>query len=144
MSFRYNPFEEMDRLFEQTRRAMMSEDTPAIGGEWSDVLSASDANLGMEPTDDGYVVTADLPGFETSDIDLRFEDGVLAIRASVDVTEGAEGHWQRRSRRVHEHLAVPGTVREDEITASYRNGVLEVQLPTEEAPEDDGHRIDIE
>lgn len=152
MSFRYDPFEEMERFVEQTRRAMgasprrriLGSDEESGADEALEVLSPGDANLGMEAAEDGYVVTADLPGFEREDIDLRFEDGVLAIRGRVDVTDETPGTWHRRSRRVHERLSVPGTVVEDEISASYRNGVLEVHLPTEEEPGSDDRRIEID
>ncbi|MFB6310830.1 MAG: Hsp20/alpha crystallin family protein [Salinirussus sp.] len=145
-----NPFEEMERLLEQTRRSMMQARphglTPVTQGHPSglEVLSSNDVNLGMEAVDDGYVVTADMPGFEKDDIELRFDDGVLTIRGEIEVTEESETGWHNRSRRVREQLAIPGDVREDEIEASYRNGVLEVRLPTEQQPEDDSHRIDID
>ncbi len=153
MTFRSNPFDQMDRLFEQTRRSMgfpvvgrVDVRTPALGArdDGVDVLSTTDANVGMEPTDEGYVVTADLPGFEREDLELTFDDGVLTVQGSVDVSEEHDGSWQRRSRHVHEQIAIPGTVREDDIEAAYRNGVLEVHLATDEAGEEDGYRIQIE
>lgn len=148
MRFSNNPFEEMERLLEQTRRSMgmgsRSAMRPYQGGQAIELLSSNDVNLGMETVDDGYVVTADMPGFEKENIDLRFDDDVLTIHGEFEVTEEADTSWHRRSRRVHEQLAVPGDVRADDIEASYRNGVLEVHLPTEEAPDDDSHRIDID
>lgn len=148
MRFDTNPFEEKDRLFDQTRRSMgvgsRSAMRPDQGGAGIEVPSSNGVNLGMEATDDGYVVTADMPGFEKSAIDLRFEDGVLTIRADVEVTEETEYTWQHRRRHVHEQLAVPGDVVEEEIETSYRNGVLEVHLPTAEDVDADSHRIDID
>ncbi|QLD87159.1 Hsp20/alpha crystallin family protein [Natronomonas halophila] len=124
---RTTPFDEMDRLFERMRRSM-------LGGNWM----AGDANLRMETTDDGYLVHADLPGFEREDLDLRFEDGVLTIDAAHEATD--EGH--ARSRRMHESVRVPCDVIVEEIDADYHNGVLEIRIPTDDAPED-GHRIDV-
>ncbi len=146
MTSRYDPFEEMDRLFDQMRRSMQfGRGAPALtAGTDTSMLSASDANIGLESTGDGFVVTADLPGFEKSDIDLRFDDGVLTIAGSVDVTDESESGWSRHHRQVNETLAIPGDVLENEISASYRNGVLEVRLPTEDVSDDDEHRIDIE
>ena len=152
MRFSTNPFEEMERLFDQTRRSMGMGVRPQFASGQSypvreggiEVLSSGDVNLGMEATDEGYVVTADMPGFEKEDIDLRFDDGVLTIRGEFEVTEEGEGSWHRRSRHVHEQLAVPGAVIEADIEASYRNGVLEIHLPTEDDVSDDGHRIDID
>ncbi len=128
----YNPFEEMERLFDHTRRAMRTGLPNGLPGDDSGhILSPGDTNLGVEPSDDGYIVTADLPGFERNDLDLRFHDGTLTIRAVVELTDETSESWHRRSRRVHEHVSIPGDVIEEEISASYRNGVLEVRLPTE-------------
>lgn len=148
MRFTGTPFEEMERLLDQTRRftgARPDARYPARHGDGDiEILTSNDVNLGMEAVEDGYVVTADMPGFEKEDIDLRFEDGVLTIHGEFEVTEEGESVWHRRSRRVHEQFAVPGIVREEDVEASYRNGVLEVHLPTEDASGDDSHRIDID
>jgi HSP20 family protein len=124
---RTTPFDEMDRLFESMRRSM-------LGGSGL----AGDANLRMETTDDGYLVHADLPGFEREELDLRFEDGMLTIDAAHEATD--ESH--SRSRRMHESVRVPGDVIVEEIEADYHNGVLEIRIPTDAAPED-GYRIDV-
>lgn len=121
------PFDEMDRLFESMRRSM-------LGGSWM----ASDTNLRLEATDDGYLVHADLPGFESDELDIRFDDGVLTIDAVHEVEEDERS----RSRHIHESVRVGADVLIEEIEADYRNGVLEVRLPVDEA-HDGGHRIDV-
>jgi HSP20 family protein len=144
MAFRNDPFEQMNRFVDQMRRSMW--DTPFAADSGTGVRRGGtiDTNVNVEETDDGYVVLADLPGFEKEDLSIRFEDGVLTIHGETDVAEESDHMTARRSRRVFERMALPETVQEDEITASYQNGVLEIVLPTEEAPEDDSHRIDIE
>lgn len=104
------------------------------------------ANVTLETDETGTVVLADLPGFERSEIDLRYEDGTLAIRAEQETNdEDGDGSVRTsRRRRVHEHVHVPGEVDEDDISASYRNGVLEVHLPAEADDGDDAYVIDIE
>ncbi|MEF8807152.1 Hsp20/alpha crystallin family protein [Natronomonas sp.] len=121
------PFDEMDRLFESMRRSM-------LGGSWM----AGDTNLRLEATDDGYLVHADLPGFESDELDVRFDDGVLTIDAVHEV----EDDDRSRSRRIHESVRVGADVHIEEIEAEYHNGVLEVRLPVDEA-HDGGHRIDV-
>lgn len=142
MSMRRDPFEQMDRMIEQMRRVMGGEtmfaDFPAVES------TRRDANLSLESDEDGYVVVADLPGFEKEEIALRFDDGLLTIDAAHEVSDGSEGRTSWRSRRVHEEMRVPGAVVEDEITASYRNGVLEIHLPVEEDTEEDEGFIPIE
>jgi HSP20 family protein len=131
----------MEQLFEQMRRSMSDDWTmggrgiglPAMAGD------AGDANLTLERTDESYLVMADVPGFERDEIDLRFANGRLFITAVHE--DGDEESF--RSRRMEESVMVSDDVLVDEITATYRNGVLEVELPVEE-PVEDSHHIDIE
>ncbi|MFB6164497.1 MAG: Hsp20/alpha crystallin family protein [Haloarculaceae archaeon] len=132
MTTDYTPFEQMDRLFEQMRQSMLGRDVAGAIGE-----GPTDVSARVEAVDDGYLVLADLPGFEREEIDLRFEDGTLTITAEHEVSDDEE----YRSRRVYEQVSIPAAVRTEDATASYRNGVLEVHLP---ADADEFHRIDIE
>lgn len=142
MAMRRYPFEEMERMMEQMRRAMYEGRTglPAfdVGGRG--------INLSLDEDDDGYVVVADMPGFEKEEIDLRFEDGSLSVEASHETSEEDGVSARHHTRHVHERIHVPGEIIEEEITASYHNGVLEVHLPTPESVEDEdqGTRIDID
>lgn len=146
MAIRRDPFDSMDRMFEQMRRTMFGgmdelpfDERGRLGRPGSDV------NLRMDTTDEGYLVMADLPGFEKADIDLRFEEGVLSIAAAHESETETDAGSSHAQRRVYDELRIPAAIREDEITASYRNGVLEVSLPTEdEVADDDEHRIEIE
>lgn len=143
-----DPFEQMEAMFEQMRRnalgSLANQGRPSgIGFESPDAAlparGTHDAAPTLEESDDGYVVLADLPGFEREEIDLTFDDGILSIRGTHEVTDEQE----YRQRTVSESVRVPGDVAMDEVSATYRNGVLEVDLPVEEGSSDE-HRIDIE
>ncbi len=127
-------FDEMNRVFDRFPFADSMRRSMALVG--------IDGNVSVEPTDGGYVVAADLPGFEADELELSVRDDVLVIEGSHDeaAQEGAVGH---RRRQVHERVALPGPVRAEAATASYRNGVLEVTLP-EEPGDEGGRRIDVE
>lgn len=129
---RMTVLDEMNRLFEEMRHAMSESHFDVGYGRSIPVRTEIDG--------DGYVVHADLPGFETSEIDLRFDDGVLTIEALHEGSDDGEA-W---SRSVHEQLRLPGDVDEADIEATYRNGVLEIRLPAEDAAEKTSHRIEIE
>ncbi|WP_276254666.1 Hsp20/alpha crystallin family protein [Halomontanus rarus] len=111
--------------------------TPTL--EWS-----GDTTVSLEDEGDAYVFVMDLPGFEKEDIDLTLEDGVLSVRAHHAVEEGAETARTTRRRRVSRRVTIPEEFVVEDVTASYRNGVLEVHLPIRETERDVGHRIDIE
>ncbi|NLV05268.1 Hsp20 family protein [Haloarcula rubripromontorii] len=165
MTHKNDPFETMLRLFAQTQREMLDDSL----GRWTGTDSGRrtddspeyrtdrpvsmhsddhrrhgiDTNLHVDETDDGYVVMVDLPGFERDDLAVRFEDGVLNIHGETTVAAETSDGTRRHSRRVAERVTVPQPVVEDEITATYHNGVLEIALPRA-ADADDSNRIEIE
>ncbi|WP_114576921.1 Hsp20/alpha crystallin family protein [Saliphagus sp. LR7] len=136
-------FDEMNRTFEEfrtgRRHGMPALEPGADTGAWG---TEADGSV-LHEEDGEYVFVMDLPGFEREEIDLTFEDGTLSIDASHDVEEDAEGHHAMRSRRIARSVSIPGRVGEEGISASYRNGVLEVRLPVEDGRES-GHHIEIE
>ncbi|WIV68374.1 Hsp20/alpha crystallin family protein [Natrialbaceae archaeon AArc-T1-2] len=137
---RPNPFEELEDVLERVSRQIetgMSRGTgfPVPGEVAVDVLDA----------DDAYVVTADLPGYETGDIELTLSEGTLRLEATRD-DEHEEGRYIRRERTrrsASRTLRIPEPVEEDEVSASYDDGVLTVELPKEDTGEETT-RIDVE
>ncbi len=98
---------------------------------------------------DHYLLEADLPGFKKEDIDLHLQDGVLTITAKHDETvENKEegGKYVCRERRVGSFTRsfdVSG-IREEDIGASYEDGVLKLTLPKQGEPEPQSRKIAIQ
>lgn len=130
MNTRRDPFSGMDRFFEQFSRAM---------DDWGVDATVSGRNVRTERVEDSYRVVVDLPGFDRESIDLTFHDGDLTIDAIMDERDDVT---MRRSE-VHERVSIPAEIDAETITATYRNGVLEVTLPIVDATHDGTH-IDIE
>lgn len=75
-------------------------------------------------TDDGFRLLLDLPGVQPGDVDVRFEDGELAVNAR---RAGRPAGSFARTFRVSERIAA------DQITADLSHGVLTLTLPKVEA-----------
>ncbi|WP_231189163.1 Hsp20/alpha crystallin family protein [Haladaptatus sp. DYF46] len=143
-------------MIEQMHRSMIGDGT--FGTNYQQKLSSEtnhasmrefSINLTAEPVESGYIVTADLPGFEKDEINLRFEDDILTIRGTQNRSEespkdvGSSAYGQQR--HVYERLRIPVAIDKDAISASYRNGVLEVHLPSsDDSDADDNSRIEIQ
>ncbi|MFC5972907.1 Hsp20/alpha crystallin family protein [Halomarina salina] len=138
----------MDRMFDQMRRSMVSPWSGRVADwdlpEMSRLTGRTDSNLSIERDDEGYVVLADLPGFEKEELDLEFDDGVLSVSGRHEVSEESDSGTSMRARSVFEQVHIPGDVDVDAISATYRNGVLEIRLPSMSDRGDDSHRIDID
>ncbi len=132
-----NPFEEIERMFEQMDEGLRSFDASLTQG------------VPLDLVDEGgtYAVTADLPGYEKDDIEVRLSGSTLKIDAERDTeTEESDGEYVRRERRresVNRTVRLPEPVVESETDASYKNGVLTVTL-SKESSLDGGESISIE
>jgi HSP20 family protein len=88
--------------------------------------------------DDEFVLSVEMPGFDPADIDVTWNEGVLNVAAEHE--DETRGH----RRTYHRRFRFPKTVDDDEISASYDNGILEVRLPVETGATVTGTRIEIE
>ena len=87
----------------------------------------------IEETDEAFVLRADLPGVSQKDIKVQLKADVLTFRAERQRDGGAkEGavHRLERSSGVYERtFTIKTPVRGDQVTATYRDGVLEIRVP---------------
>ena len=88
-----------------------------------------------ELVDDGtLVVRAELPGIDPDkDVELSVANGVLQIRAQREERSEKQDKDVYRSEFRYGSFArtvsLPEGVHEDDITASYKDGILEVRVP---------------
>ena len=137
------PFDDMNRMFDRMSRNVGRMDL----GEF-DRMRRSGVDVDVAEYDDEIAVMADLPGFETADIDLTVRDGVLSVRAERETSRdegddaGAYLRRERRSESMHRSIRLPEEVEKEGVTARMRNGVLTVTLPRTEV--ETAHRIEVE
>jgi HSP20 family protein len=95
-------------------------------------LSATPA-VDIVERDDGYKLTAELPGADEHDVKIEFSQGTLTIEGQKEEDEDDEkqDHFlsERRYGAFHRSFRVPDGVDADKIEASFKNGVLTVMLP---------------
>ena len=106
----------------------------------------------VKETEKGYEVAIDLPGFKKEDVTCELKDGYLTVSAEKKLEENEKdekGKYIRRERYtgsqsrsfyVGEHLT------EEDIRASFEDGILKLSIPKEEAKpvEEKRHFVQIE
>jgi len=89
------------------------------------LLETGGTDYELYEEDGEFVLSVELPGFDPEEISASWDQGVLNIAAE----HADEDRGQRRT--YHRRFRFPKTVQDEEITAEYRNGILEVRLPVE-------------
>jgi HSP20 family protein len=80
--------------------------------------------------DDKYVVRAELPGFDPEkEIQVSVDHGHLVVHAHRTQEEHGSGRSEFHYGAFSRTLPLPEGVSSDEISASYKHGILEVTMP---------------
>ena len=94
----------------------------------------------IKETKDKYLLDIDLPGFEKENIDLSLNNGYLNISAKVEKEdeENAEERFVRKERFCGEcsrSFYVGDNIKEEDIKAEFKNGILKIEVPKKEEKE---------
>ena len=87
--------------------------------------------------DNNYELLVELPGFTKDNINISMEDGYLTIEANSDTKseKKEDGKYVRRERYTgtfSRSFYVGDNITEDDIKASFKNGVLNIAIPKKE------------
>lgn len=97
---------------------------------------------------DHYELTAELPGVDKKDIDVTLDNGMLTISAEsrFENKEEKDGRVIRQERRYGKYTRsfnLGTDVKEKDIKAEFKNGVLTLNVPKVEQKTPVSHRIEI-
>ncbi len=129
---------EMDRLFDDAFRGFGLSAFGANGGlAWPHVE--------VVDRDKEVRVTAELPGLDQDDVEVRVEDNVLVLRGEkrTEFDDEERQYSERSYGRFERQIALPAEVDDERASATFRNGVLNVTLPKTERARQQAKRIPI-
>ena len=93
---------------------------------------ASAPALEMSETDKNYKITAELPGIDSENVDVTFEDGLLRIAGEKKQEREENERGYRLSERSYgafeRLLTLPSAADPEKINAKFKNGVLTVTI----------------
>lgn len=119
----WHPWQEMNRAFDQF-----------FDQAWPASVFGQDGGMRVDikETDKQIILEAEIPGVDKKDIRLELHDGVLTIAVDRDeqVVEEKAAYIrkERRATRLARSFHVDN-VKEEDVKASYKNGILTVTLP---------------
>jgi len=89
-------------------------------------------DVDVRETEKSYVLEADLPGLDEKDIDIHLDSNTLTIetKKSEEKKEEKAGYMIRERRQASfcRSFALPENADRESISASYKNGVLSVEI----------------
>ena len=129
---RWNPQHNFDNLQSQLSRFLepftRTADEDLVSGSWMPPVDVAE-------TQEKIIVRAEVPGMKQEEIQIEFENGLLTIRGERKLIkeEGVTFHRVERTfGNFSRSFTLPRTVDPERITASYREGVLEIEVPKKE------------
>jgi HSP20 family protein len=105
---------------------------------WKDLFDDSDMKVEEFRDGDTLVVRAEMPGIDPDeDVEVTVSDNMLHLRAerrSETKTEDTKGYRSEfRYGSFSRSVRLPADAGEDDVKASYHDGILEVRIPVDES-----------
>ena len=125
--FENNWAKDMDRIFG---------DLCAFPSTLREVDSEFAPRVNIRDTKDLLTLSFELPGMEKQDIKVVVKDGELIVSGKREFQKKEKDdsyiRTEIRSGNFSRSFALPDTVNADDISADYKNGILEIQLAKRE------------
>jgi HSP20 family protein len=128
---------QLSRIFEPFARFAQNDDEDLVSGTWVPPVDVAE-------TQEKILVRAEMPGLKQEDIQIEFENGLLTLRGERKHLKEEGVTWHRVERiygNFSRTFTLPRTVDAERITASYRDGVLEIDVPKKEEAKPKNIRI---
>lgn len=132
---RYEPWGMINQLHGQLSRLFDHELQREFSG--ADPSSAATADW-IPPADiyeyaDRFVLKLDVPGVDAAAIDITLDQGVLSVTGErskeILAKEVERSRVERPHGRFHRRFTLPDTVDASAVSATSRNGIVEVTIP---------------
>lgn len=137
---RWNPFREIEELFERYSRGLGGALPATSGGR--EALARPDWIPAVDIIErkDSFQLKVELPEVKKEDVRVSVDNGVLTISGErrLELEEGGEAGHQRRLERIYgsfsRSFTLPEEADENAIDASYQDGMLVLTIPKAERP----------
>jgi len=122
---RTNPRTLQARFFEPFFGRFNFLDESLDNGTWAPPVDVAEET-------DKILVKVEVPGMNESDLKIHFEDGLLTVSGERQFERKDDRNYHRIERTYGSFVrtfSLPRSVDANAIVASYKNGVLEIEIP---------------
>lgn len=141
---KWYPFQEMEAMFDRYTRDLA---WPRKGSQ--EIMETGDwaPRVDISETDDAFAIKVEIPEVKRDDVKVTVENGVLTFRGE---RRKEKEEKEKKFHRVERYYGVftrsftlPDNVNETKIEASFRDGMLYLQLPKTEIPKTEAIEIKV-
>src|SRR6202140_336673 len=129
---------QLNRFLEPFGRVAQDEDL--VSGTWV-------RSVDVAETQEKILVRVEVPGMKQEDIQIEFENGLLTLKGERKLVKEDNGLTYHRVERAYGNFnrtfTLPRTGDPEKISASYRDGILEIEVPKKEEAKPKQIRIEV-
>lgn len=139
----WNTFRDMERMFRDFFMSPLAFPRPT---QWLSEMTREFApEVNLKETDKEFELTANIPGLNKDDIDIDVTDDRITVSGEVKREEEQPGETYHIRQQSYGSFKVsyvlPSEVKPDEVKATYKDGVLRVNIP--KAEEVKAHKVKV-
>jgi HSP20 family protein len=126
---RWDPFRELESIQARLNR-LTTGNEEATFADWTPAVD-------IQESDKEYVIKADLPEVKKSDVKVHFDGGMLTIEGERTMEKEETNKRYHKLERGYgkfvRRFTMPSEVDATHVTATFKDGVLDVRVPKTEA-----------
>ena len=135
---RWNPLAEFEDILDRYNRQLTGRNSTDPANGTREIMQKTDwaPMVDINENKDAFVIKAELPGIKKEDVKVSVQDGVLTLQGERNYENTEDDDKRHRVERFYGHFSrsftLPEHVDDENIQASYQDGVLELTLPKQE------------
>ena len=144
---RWEPFAEMDSLFNRLMPTMLSRWPSRLGSSNGDTVQWA-PSADISETEKEYLIRAELPAVKKEDVKVTVDDGMITIEGERKQQKEDKNEKMHRVESFYGHFtrsfSLPESVDENAIRCDSKDGVLTVHIPKMQSPKQQPKQIKVD
>ncbi len=141
---KWDPLREFENMFDRYTKAMgypSNRGQEFVTGDWSPSVDISE-------TEEEFNIKAEIPEVNKEDVKINIEEGILTIQGVRNQEKEEKGKKFHRIERCYgtfvRRFSLPSNIDESKIKASFKDGMLTLQVPKIVEPKSKAIEVKIE